>query len=426
MAGFLKRLFSGGKKPIDYDRAKDLAAHPNSQVRADLARRGDIRPEILYFLAGDTDPAVRRSVAANDSAPPQANLLLAADRDDEVRGDLATKIARLAPGLSAHDQDRLHRLTYEALEIIARDQIPRIRQILSQALKDVANAPPDVIRRLARDAELVVSGPILRFSPVLTDEDLLEIIGTDPIPGALTAISRRAGINTQVCDAIAATDDVDAIAVLLGNPLAQIREETLDQLVHRAADIEAWHRPFVERPRIPTRVAHRLARFVAADLLRTLADRDDLDPETTALVALMVEKRIGETAHSPEATASNRRAADLSEAEARARALMDGGHLTETTIDTALASGDLAFVTAAVTLLAGMSAKSVAKVVDTQSAKGIIAITWKAGLSSGFSLQLQTRLLRLPPSRVIAPADGDFPLTTREMEWQLEFFDTPE
>jgi len=426
VAGFLKRLFGGGKEPIDYDRAKDLAGHPDPQIRTDLARRDDIRPEILYFLAEDTDPAVRRSVAANDAAPPQANLLLAADRDDSVRGDLAAKIARLAPGLSAHDQDRLRRLTYEALEIVARDQVPRIRQILSDALKDVANAPPDVIRRLARDAELVVAGPILRFSPVLTDEDLLEIIGAGPIPGALAAISRRAGINTQVCDAIAATDDTEAIAVLLGNPLAQIREETLDRLVHRAADIEAWHRPFVERPKLPARVAQRLARFVAADLLRTLAERDDLGPEAASLVALAVEKRIAEAALSPEAKASTRLAADRSEAETRARALMECGQLTETTIDTALASGDLAFVTAALVLLASLPAKSVGKVIDTQSAKGIIAVTWKAGLSPGLALQLQTRLLRLPAARVIPPSGGDFPLSPREMEWQLEFFGAAE
>jgi len=426
VAGFLKRLFGGGASTIDYDRAKDLAAHPDAKIRSDLARREDIRPEILYFLAEDADPSVRRSVAANDSAPPQANLLLAADRDDSVRGDLAAKIARLAPGLSAHDQDRLRRLTFEALEIVARDQVPRIRQILSEALKDVAHAPPEVIRRLARDAELVVAGPILRFSPVLTDEDLLEIIGAGPIPGALAAISRRAGINTQVCDAIAATDDAEAIAVLLGNPLAQIREETLDRLVHRAADIEAWHRPFVERPKLPARVAQRLARFVAADLLRTLAERDDLGPETASLVAQAVEKRIAEAAASPEAKAADRSKADRSEAEARARALMECGQLTETTIDTALASGDLPFVTAALILLAHLPAKSVTKAIDTQSAKGIIAVTWKAGLSAGLALQLQIRLLRLPSSRVIPPSGGDFPLTTREMEWQLEFFGATE
>jgi uncharacterized protein (DUF2336 family) len=64
-------------------------------------------------------------------------------------------------------------MAYEALDALARDQVIRVRRILSEALKDVADAPPEVIRRLASDVELVVSGPVLQYSPVLTEEDLL-------------------------------------------------------------------------------------------------------------------------------------------------------------------------------------------------------------------------------------------------------------
>ena len=52
----------------------------------------------------------------------------------------------------------------------------RVRRIVAEALKDVANALPEVINRLARDTEIVVSGPILESSPVLTDDDLLAIV----------------------------------------------------------------------------------------------------------------------------------------------------------------------------------------------------------------------------------------------------------
>ena len=294
MTGILKRLFGGGGKPLDYDKAKELAAHPDAKVRADLADRTDVKAEILYFLAEDADPDVRRRVAANAHAPAQANLLLASDQSDSVRGDLAAKIARVAPGLSAHEQDRLRRVTFEALDVLARDQIPKVRQILAEALKDVAHAPPEVIRRLARDAELVVAGPVLQFSPVLNDEDLLEIVGANPIPGALAAISRRSVVNVRVCDAIAATEDVDAIAILLSNPSAQIREETLDRLADRATNIEAWHKPFVERPQLSAKTATKLARFVAATLLQSLAARQDLEPEAAAAVAAVVARRIDE------------------------------------------------------------------------------------------------------------------------------------
>jgi uncharacterized protein (DUF2336 family) len=423
VTSLLRRLFGNRDRPLDYDRAKELASHRDAKVRSELAGRTDVKPEILYYLAEDSSAEVRRAVAANAQAPAQANLLLAGDQDDAVRSGLAAKIARLAPGLSAHEQDRLRRMTYEALEMLARDQIPKVRQILAEALKDVAQVPPEVIRRLARDAELAVAAPVLRYSPVLTDDDLLEIIGANPVPGALTAISRRSVVNVRVADAIAATDDIEAVAELLANPSAQIREETLDRLADRAADIEAWHKPLVERPHLPAKTAQKLARFVAANLLQALAERNDLAPEEAKAVATVVRKRLEESeAPAGPAKAQARRSADEAVAVIRARTLHAAGQLDETAVDTALSSGDLPFVMAALMLRAGVAEAVVKKVVDTQSAKGVVAVTWKAGLSASMAVNLQTRLLRLATGRVLQPKGGMFPLSPEEMEWQLEFF----
>lgn len=415
-----KRLMGNGRK-IGYEEARELAAAAEPDLRAELAARTDVQPEILYYLAEDDSAEVRRRVARNHHAPPQANLRLAADADDSVRSDLAAKLVRLAPGLSANEQDRLRRLTYEALEILARDQIVKVRGILSEALKDVVDAPPEVIRRLARDAEIAVAAPVLQYSPVLADEDLLEIIASGPVPGALSAISKRSGVNTRVADAIAATEDVEAIATLLANASAQIREETLDRLVDRAADIEQWHQPLVERPHLSTKAAGKLARFVAANLLQGLAARHDLPPEAAAAVAAVVRKRLDEMEATGPAKADAKKAADETTALARAQQLAFQNKLDESTIDTALSGGDHAFVMAALAVLSGLSFAMVRKTVHTQSAKGIVAVTWKAGLSVGLCDQLQAKLLRLAPSRQMLARGGVFPLTADEMEWQLEF-----
>ncbi len=418
---FLKRLFGRGR-PLSYEEARELAGHADPSVRIALADRADLRPEILYYLAEDPAPAVRRRVAANTAAPPQANLLLARDADEAVRVDVAAKISRLAPGLGGQEHDRLGQVTIEALDLLARDQIPKVRQILAEALKDVADAPPEVIRRLARDAEIAVAAPVLQYSPVLSDDDLLSIIAASPIPGALSAISRRSRVSYPVTDAIAATDDVDAIAVLLGNPSAQIREETLDRLADRAADIDAWHQPLVMRPALPAKTAQKLARFVASNLLQQLAERRDLDPETARLVATVVKKRLDEMSAEGPAKGEARKAADDATAAARARALFAAGKLDETTVDTALSGGEHAFVVQALALLAGLQPAVVQKAVATQSAKGIVAVAWKARLSMGLAVELQGKLLRLTSSRILRPApSGNFPLKPSEMVWHLEF-----
>ncbi len=421
VAGFIRRLL-GRDRPLTYEEARNLAAHEDAKVRAELAARDDLKPEILYFLAEDPAPEVRRRVAANAASPAQANLRLATDQDVEVRRDLAAKIARLAPTLSDGEHDRLRRTTYEALELLARDQIPKIRQILAEALKDIANAPPDVIRRLARDAEIAVSAPVLQYSPVLTDEDLLDIIGASPIAGALSAISRRSGVSFSVADAIAGTDDGDAIAVLLGNASAQIREETLDRLADRATDIESWHAPLVNRPHLSAKTAQKLARFVASSLLQALAERHDLDPAAAQAVAAVVKKRLDEMGAVGPAKAEAKKVADDASALIRARNLFAAGHLDETAVDTALSGGDPAFVVAALAVLANLPISVVKKVVTTQSAKGIIAVTWKAKLSMSLAVQLQGKLLHLTSSRILkSHHSGDFPLTADEMHWQLDF-----
>ena len=125
MSGLLKRVLRRDGEGIAYKEAKKLARHEDVEVRAALAARDDVRPEILYFLAEDEEPAVRRVIAANAYTPRQADRLLAEDVDDEVRRDLALKIGRLAPQLSAEQKDQLREITFEILSILASDQFPQ-------------------------------------------------------------------------------------------------------------------------------------------------------------------------------------------------------------------------------------------------------------------------------------------------------------
>lgn len=429
----LKRLFglaAEEEAPLSYEEARELARHEDPAVRRTLAARPDMRPEILYFLAEDPNPEVRREIAVNSATPALANLLLATDSDTEVRSVLAVKIARLAPGLTADEQDRLRRMTYEALELLARDEVIRVRRILAEALADVANAPPEVIRHLASDAAISVAGPVLENSPVLTDEDLLAIIRSGPIQGALSAISRRTHVGASVADAIAATDDSAAIAVLLANPSAQIREETLDFLIDRAPDIEIWHGPLVRRPQLSARAAARLARFVADNLLQSLHQRRDLDPETAQAVARAVRRRLDEQAQArPPMGAAKAKRGDSRPAMAEpeppyrlATRMNEAGTLDEKVVAKALTVGDHEFVIAALAVRSGLPLEAATKIIATQSAKGITALAWKARLSMAFAVQVQSRLAHIGPADLLHPKGGKFPLSEEDMVWQLDFF----
>ena len=418
MMELLQRVFRSSGKTIDYETQKELAQSLKPADRRRLAENTSARPEVLYYLAADADQSVRAAVAGNEATPVQADLLLARDRSEAVRVDLAAKIARLVPGLSDEAHERLRKMTYDVLEILVRDQVTRVRQVIAETLKDVADAPPAIIRMLARDCEIVVAGPVLQFSPLLSDEELLAIIAETPISGALAVIARRAAVGASVADAISGSLDVDAVAALLANPSAQIREETLDRLVDQAPSVAAWHRPLVERPRLSPSIARKLAAFVAEHLLRRLSERRDLDPATAREVAAAVRQRIAEETDAPPAAPAK----PADEALARARRLKQEGKLDEAAVLRALGH-DRGFVCAALAVLSELPLEVVDRVLGAHSPKGVTALAWKSGFAMRAAHKLQLQLGQIAPTAALKPReDGGYPLSAEAMDWQLDFF----
>ena len=132
MSGLFAGLMSFAKRgtgaPVDYDTAKQEATHTDVRVRRALAGRANVQPEILYFLAEDSDPAVRREIAANPVTPIQADAILAADGDEGVRCLVAEKVARLAPGLTDEQRRKAGEVVTGILETLAQDQAVKVRR----------------------------------------------------------------------------------------------------------------------------------------------------------------------------------------------------------------------------------------------------------------------------------------------------------
>lgn len=428
---------------LSYQEAKRYARDADPAVRRALAERTDVPPEILYFLADDPEDSVRRAIVHNQATPALAHLVLVDDSSDDVRADLAERIVRLAPGLTADERDRARQTAYRVLERLVRDQLPRIRQVIAEALKDVADAPPEIIQRLARDVEEAVATPVLEFSPVLRDEDLLDILGEKPSTAALSAISRRRRVGPNVVDAIAATEDSIAIAILLANDSAQIREETLDLLIDRAADHPDWHEPMVRRPNLHRTAAKRLAVLVADRLLQVLSERRDLAETTIAEVKRVVHLRLSaeESNSTPRPRSglgevpstfapapldqheAHRWSTSLRAAYERACDMGRTGNLTSSSLSEAVKANNTDLVIAGLAIRAHLSPSLVQVILRAGSGRGIAAVVWKGRLDPSLSIQVQSRLGRIPPREVIMP-NGDlaYGITESEMDWQLEMF----
>lgn len=403
----------------EYDDAKRIARSGTAEERASLAKRADMAPELLFYLAADRDGEVRLAVAANDATPAQANRLLADDGDERVRAALARKIAALAPTLDPASQDRLQRLTLETLQRLVEDTAVTVRATIAEVVKDMPDAPRDLILRLARDTEIPVSGPVLEFSPLLGTEDLLALIEHPPNEEALSAIARRPHLNETVSDAIAATASSPAIVSLLRNASAQIREATLDSLIAQAADHVEWHEPLVQRPKLSPRAARALSAIVADHLVRSLAARPDLDQATIEFLRRQTVTQLAWRV--PDVGVHRSDHPQPAEAMAKVAEMTTRGLLDDTTLLAAASRGEARLVAAMLARAASLPLAVVDRAATLRSAKGLVALCWKGGFSPKVLEAVQGLLGRLPPAGMLLGEGEAWPLTDEEMRWQLSF-----
>jgi len=393
---------------IGLDAAARILDEGRTPSRAALAANPQAPPEALYYLAGDDDAAVRRAVAANPATPHHSFAVLAGDGEQEVRATLARRLAALAPDLAPAQQDRLAHMAWTALAQLAADTAAEIRATIAEAVKDLPAAPRETVLALAADRDIRVAGPVIRLSPLLTEDDLLALVDAPPLRETLTAVARRPGISEAVADALVATGDALAIGTLLRNHTAAIRESTLDALVVQAAEHTAWQEPLVRRPFLPPRAAVALAGFIADELLAPLAERADLPAAAAAQVRAAVATRL---AGAPRAGES------ADDAAHRADMLERAGALNDATILRAAHGGEVAFVASALAALSRMPRTAVDHAIATRCAKSVAGMCRQAGLAPATSEAVAALLAPgMPGAASVAPSlvgDG-------ELRWRVD------
>lgn len=413
----LKRLFSSEVLParLRYEDARAALEADSLATRRELAARSDAPPETLYYLASDDDVTVRTLVAGNPATPIQASESLVSDIEGDVRAELARKIARLVPDLSKTELGDIRDRVLVLLERLASDEVTRVRQIVAEEIKACPAVPKRLAVALARDAALLVCAPVLEYSPLLSDEDLREIIATTKVQGALAAIARRRHLDSALADAIVATLEIPAIAQLLANPNAEIREDTMDRIISEAASIEAWHLPLVMRPALSLRAVRRIAIFVSRALIDELTLNRDIDEETQKYLKARTQARI-------ESDDDNDMPTPNSTIDNIQRAFKNGV-LNDDLVAKAASLQHKAAVTLALSLKTGIPEALISRIIEAKSGKGITALCWRAGLAMRTALAIEIFVANVPLEARILPRGGiDYPMNEKDMRWHLTYF----
>ena len=138
------------------------------------------------------------------------------------------------------------------------DHEPLARGVLADVLKRMTNLPHDIVLSLARD-EAQVARPILRTSPLLDDEDLVEIAREGTRAHRL-AIAERDDLSARVAQALCESRDPSVIKALLANDSAALPEPLLHAILDAMDDTPGIVDAMTSRPRLPASITTRLTR----------------------------------------------------------------------------------------------------------------------------------------------------------------------
>jgi uncharacterized protein (DUF2336 family) len=380
--------------------------------------------EILRTLATDPSVTVRASLALNPALPDDVIAVLASDTDARVRTILSRKLAALTPTLHSEARQRMQNDAVASLTTLVAEAALRVRASIAESIRDMADGPRDIILRLAHDPAVMVCEPVILFSPMLTQEDLVMLIASGSPPSTMMAVANRPGIGMTVSDAIVGAAEPVAIRALLCNPTAQIRETTLDALAAQSEHHADWQEPLVNRTRLSARAQQMLSEIVTGHLLEVLAARSDLDPKVGQSLRAALGRNGQGAARAPSrrGDGSPQIEIDPQMAVEQAETLHKAGRLDDYAILDALRTNKMASAVAMLAVKAGMTVPNVERACTLRSARAVVSLAWQAGLSAQTSVVLQTMLANLAPEQVLRPdKSAGFPLSEDEMRWQLAF-----
>ena len=207
------------------------------------------------------------------------------------RTEMLSRITNLFLDQASEYREEHVALFDDVLGLLIVEIETKARAELSQLLAPVSNAPPRLVRQLAQDDDISVAGPVLRRSPRLVENDLIEVARTKS-QAHLLAISVRPGIGEAVTDLLVRRGDRQVAHTVADNQRARISETGFVTLVKRAERDGILAQKIGTRPDIPSHLFRDLLMQATEVVRRRLLA--NATPEAQAEIQRVLAKIAGE------------------------------------------------------------------------------------------------------------------------------------
>src|SRR6478736_300144 len=153
-------------------------------------------------------------------------------------GERAEATRALARAWLISDLSEDDRIAAEgALLMLLDDPSPLVRQAMSEVFARSPDAPATIVRALAADQPSIAL-PVLEYSPLLIDADLVDIVATGT-SDMQCSIARRINLPSSVSAAIAEVGSAAAALELIENAYAELAPFSWDRIVERHGHLAA-------------------------------------------------------------------------------------------------------------------------------------------------------------------------------------------
>jgi uncharacterized protein (DUF2336 family) len=283
------------------------------------------------------------------------------------RAEATRALARawLISDLSADD-----RIAAEgALLMLLDDPSPLVRQAMAEVFARSPDAPATIVRALAADQPSIAL-PVLEYSPLLIDADLVDIVATGT-SDMQCSIARRINLPSSVSAAIAEVGSAAAALELIENAYAELAPFSWDRIVERHGHLAAIREAMLLLEGLPAATRAALVAKLSNTLAQFAAARNWLSPERAGRLADESRER------STISIAARSRGEDMQGLVQHLRAT---GQLNAGLILRALLSGNLELFEAALAQLADLPLARVTALVHDRGNASLQALLIRAGL----------------------------------------------
>ena len=296
---------------------------------------------------------------------------LLSDSSPRTRARTTAKIAAEFGAAALSEAER--RIAEDIFRTLVKDTEVLVREALAAHLKSTPELPHDVALALARDVDSVAL-PVLKFSEVLTDDDLIEIVRGQE-PAKQVAIAQRTGVSEAVSDALVDTGNEVAVAHLVGNEGAALSEDAFERVIDNYNESTSVADSLARRPNLPPAISERVVSALSERLQAYLVAEHDVSPDIASTLILQARERATATLID---YGSND--ADL---ESLIEQLDRKERLTPSLLLRVLCVGDLNFFERAMSKLTNLPLPNVRILIHDKGMLGLEPLYMRAGLPQG-------------------------------------------